>query len=148
MSYLKKNSETRLSDLIAAYLAGNSVETWMWFLDAFQVAELGVHVVGVPSGVVGKHVSTDDQPLSVGITKLSDGLLVILSYADPVAYVRRFGQPFNGGMIGSELLHTALANPECDGVLVNSALADVSVLIDRATAEALVRNGQLPTNMP
>ena len=73
---------------------------------------------------------------------------MVLAFADPEAFARRFGRPFNGGMTGAALLAAVLANPECAGVLVNSALAEVSVAIDRPTAEALVRAGRPPAPKP
>ncbi len=64
---------------------------------------------------------------------------MVLAFADPKAFAVRFGRSFNAALVGEALLATALLNPECAGVLVNSALAEVSVVIDRATADAMVR---------
>jgi hypothetical protein len=141
-------SDTPLSDLIAAHTASSSPESWGRFLDAFQVSEVGVHVVGAPAGVAGEFVTTADRPVSVGLTRHAGGRPMALAFADPEAFARRFGRPFNGGMTGAALLATVLANPECAGVLVNSALAEVSVVIDRPTAEALVRTGRPPVGKP
>lgn len=66
-----------------------------------------------------------------------------LAFADPAAFAARLGRPFNAELTGEALLATVLLNPECAGVLVNSALAEVSVVIDRGTAARLVR----PTSM-
>lgn len=144
MDDAETTSDAPLSDLIAAHAASGSPGTWGRFLDAFRVAEVGVHVVGAPAGVAGEFVTTPDRPVSVGLTRHAGGRPMALAFADPKAFARRFGRPFNGGMTGAALLTTALANPECAGVLVNSALAEVSVVIDRRVAEALVRTSQPP----
>lgn len=59
-------SDTPLSDLIAAHTASGSPESWGRFLDAFQVSEVGVHVVGAPAGVAVEFVTIADRPVSVG----------------------------------------------------------------------------------
>lgn len=64
---------------------------------------------------------------------------MVLAFADPEAFAARFGPRFNSTIAGEALLAAVLFNPECNGVLVNSALAEVSVIIDRATAESLLR---------
>ena len=60
-----------------------------------------------------------------------------LAFADPAVFVRRFGRRFNAEMAGEALLATIVLNPECEGILVNSALAEISVVIDRMAAESL-----------
>jgi hypothetical protein len=82
-------------------------------------------------------VTTAEQPLSVGSTLHVGGRPMVLAFADPEAFAARFGQPFNASLAGEVLLATVLLNPDCAGVLINSALAEVSVVIDRATAESL-----------
>lgn len=47
-------------------------------------------------------------------------------------------------MTGEALLATVVQDPGCAGILVNSALAEVSLAIDRATAEILVRGEPKP----
>jgi SseB protein N-terminal domain len=139
VSDAKASSDTPLSDLIAAHIANDSPESWNQFLDGFRKSQVGVVASGVPAGAVGEFVSTVDQPLSVGITLHAGGRPMVLAFADPKAFSVRFGRSFNAALVGEALLATALLNPECAGVLVNSALAEVSVVIDRATAEAMVR---------
>jgi hypothetical protein len=139
VSDAKTSSDTPLSDLIAAHIASGSPESWNHFLDGFRKSQVGVVASGVPAGTVGEFVSTADQPISVGITQHAGGKPMALAFADPNAFAVRFGQPFNAALVGEALLATALLNPECAGVLVNSALAEVSVVIDRATAGELVR---------
>lgn len=49
-----------------------------------------------------------------------------LAFAGPAASAARFGRRFNAAWVGEALLATVLLNPEGAGVLVNSALAEVS----------------------
>jgi hypothetical protein len=140
VSDTKDPSETPLSDLIAAHMASGSPEAWAQFLDGFRKSQVGVVAVGGERGSAAREfVSTANQPVSVGLTRHAGGLPMALAFADPAAFVARFGQPFNAALVGEALLATVLLNPDCAGVLVNSALAEVSVVIDRATAESLVQ---------
>ena len=59
---------------------------------------------------------------------------MILSFADPHVFVENYGGRCNGEMPGFDVLRTVLANPDCEGVLVNSATAEVSIVIDRDVA--------------
>jgi hypothetical protein len=140
----KTTTDTPLSDLIAAHVANGSPETWAEFLTGFCKSQVGVGVVGVPPDAVGEFVSTTDRPLSVHLTRHAGGRLMALAFADPVAFAARFGRPFNAGLTGHALLATVMLNPNCAGVLVNSALAELSVVIDRTTAESLVRVNNEP----
>jgi hypothetical protein len=64
---------------------------------------------------------------------------MVLAFADPEAFAARFGRRFNAVIAGEAVLATVMLNPNCAGVLVNSALSETSVVIDRATVESLVR---------
>jgi hypothetical protein len=141
VSDAKATSDTPLSDLIAAHITSGSLESWNQFLDGFRKSQVGVVAVGAPEGTAGEFVSTADRPISVGLTRHAGGRPMALAFADPEAFAVRFGRPFNAALAGEALLATVLLNPECAGVLVNSALAEVSVVIDRATADAMVRPG-------
>jgi hypothetical protein len=142
-------SDTPLSDLIAVHMARGSPESWGRFLDGFRKSQVGVVVVGVPAGTAGEFVSTADRPVSVGLTRPAGGPPMALAFADPEAFAARFGRTFNGALAGEALLATVLLEPTCAGVLVNSALAEVSVVIDRVTAESLVRpTGERPGAKP
>jgi hypothetical protein len=140
VSDAKGTSDAPLSHLIAAHMASGSSETWTRFLDGFRNSQVGVVAVGVVGGVAGEFLSTADRPVSVGLTRHVSGLPMALAFADPEAFAARFGRPFNAALIGETMLATVLLNPDCAGVLVNSALAEVSVVIDRATAQLLVRS--------
>jgi hypothetical protein len=141
MSDTKATSDTPLSDLIAAHITSGSMESWAQFLEGFRKSHLGLVAMGAPAGTAGEIVSSADRPISIGLTRHAGGRPMALAFADPESFAVRFGQPFNALMAGEALLATALFNPECAGVLVNSALAEVSVVIDRATADAMLRPG-------
>jgi len=119
-----------------AYAADKSPERFALFVEQFRRSELGVVAVGAPV-TAGKHVTTADAPVSVGLTQHAGGEPMVLAFADPLAFTKRFGRKFNAGMNGDALLATALLNPKCAGVLVNSALTESSVVISRAIADQL-----------
>jgi len=142
-------TDTPLSDLIAAHIASGSPGSWARFLDGFRKAQVGVVAVGVPAEVDGEFVSTADLPVSVGLTQHAGGRPMALAFTDLEGFAARLGRPFNAALAGEALLGTVLLNPDCAGVLVNSALAEVSVVIDRATVDCLVRPvGERPAGKP
>ena len=102
--------------------------------------------VGLPVDASDKFVTTADRSVSVDMTLHAEGRPMALAFADPEAFAVRFGRQFNAKVVGDALLATVLFNPECAGVLVNSALAEVSVVIDRTTAESLTRTGGKPSS--
>jgi hypothetical protein len=126
---------------MAAYIASGTRKSWARFIDAFRKSQVGVVALGVPADAVGEFVNTADQPVSVGQARTGDRHMV-LAFADPEAYAARFGRRFNATLTGEALLATVLLNPDCAGVRVNSALAKLSVLIERATIKSLVRARQ------
>jgi|SRR5579872_5706705 len=139
MSVAQGTSDTPLSDLLAAHIASGSPECWAQFLNQFRTSQVGVVATGAPAGTAGDFASTADRPVSVGLTQHGGGRPMVLAFADPKVFAARFGRPFNAALAGEALLATVLLNPDCAGVLVNSALAEVSAVIDRATVESLVR---------
>jgi hypothetical protein len=56
---------------------------------------------------------------------------MILVFADPPAFIQRFGRRFNAVMDGEAVLVAAASNPECEGVLVNSATSESAMIIER-----------------
>lgn len=136
----RNDAPTPLSDLIAANIASGSAENWGRFLDGFRKAQLGVVAIGDTPSAAGEFVTTRERPVAVGLTRHANGRRMALAFADPEAFAAQFGPRFNATMAGEALLAAVLFNPECEGVLVNSALAEVSVIIDRATAESLLRH--------
>jgi hypothetical protein len=133
------SSETPLSDLVEAYAADNSPKLFSLFVDRFRRSELGVVALGA-IGAPGMHVSSAEAPVSVGLTTHGGGKPMVLAFADPAAFAKRFGAKFNAGINGDALLATALLNPDCAGVLVNSAITESAVVIPRAYADRLKRS--------
>jgi len=91
---------------------------------------------------MGNVTSTPEHPISVGLSTDNAGHNVVLAFADPDAFVRAFGARFNATMSGEAVLQTAVHNPACYGVRVNSAKAEISILIDRQTAVSLLDAGK------
>jgi hypothetical protein len=135
-------SETPLSELME--LAGTSKEGYIEFLQAFRHSSVGVVAHGNPGGRAGTVQSTAENPFSVGSTKGPDGEDVILAFADPPIFVQRFGLRFNAEISGEDLLKTALSNPGCHGIQVNSAKREISVMIYRRTVQQLLGVGEAP----
>ena len=115
MSDTVATTDTPLSDLIAAHIAGRSPGSWMRFLDGFRKAQVGVVALGVPACAAGEFVSTDDRPISIGLTQHAGGRPMALAFADPEAFAALFGRPFNAALSGEAMLGTVLLNPECAG---------------------------------
>jgi hypothetical protein len=115
--------------------------TYAQFLKCFRGSKLGVLVADAPDGATGDYVTTAERPFSLATTTHGGGRTMLLAFADPEQFARRFGVPFNATIMGKDLLATVLLNPECEGVLVNSATAEVSIVIDRATVESQVAMG-------
>ena len=108
------------------------------FVALFRTSTVGVVMSGTPvrderGGLVS------DGTLGVGRTDYGDGQQRILTYADPEAFARKFGPQFNAGMAGEALLRMAADDPECQGILVNSAVHEQSVIISKATAAELTQ---------
>jgi len=137
MEQVSLSTNTPLSDVMARYISNNSAENWTLFLTVFRSSVVGTMAIGAPEGDVGEFTSSAARPVSVGLTNHAGGKPMVLAFADPEAFAAKFGRPFNAGISGEALLQTALLNPDCQGVLVNSALAEISVGIDRSTIEAL-----------
>lgn len=131
-------SETPLSDLIPVPPRTPTGNDYAAFLELFCRSQVGVMAVGAPEGTGGTVVSTDENPLALGLTDHVGGRRMVLAFADPIAFARVFGLRFNAEMRGLDVLRTALHNPDCQGVLVNSARAEASIVIERETAASLV----------
>jgi len=133
-------SDTPLSDLID--LAEGSDRQYWAFLAAFRRSRLGVKVIGAPPGTAG-NVKVTDQSFSLGNSATPDGRPVLLAFADPAAFVQRFGMQFNAEMSGEELMGTVLHNPGCHGIRVNSAKREISMIIGRDAIQRL-QSGAVP----
>jgi len=133
---------TPLSDLIDSHFKSSTQNSFADFLQAFRSAVVGVIASGGPQGTMGNVTSTPEHPISVGLSTDNAGHNVVLAFADPDAFVRAFGARFNATMSGEAVLQTAVHNPACYGVRVNSAKAEISILIDRQTAVSLLDAGK------
>ncbi|WP_033337417.1 SseB family protein [Catenuloplanes japonicus] len=124
-------SDSPLSDALAAYAGNRTDENWTAFVAVFRNSIVGA----VGSGPVDEN-GRSRPGFGVGRTTAGDGRPRILTFADPPIYARRFGQVFTVGVPGSVLLEMAAGDPDCAGILVNSALEESSVVITREEAEA------------
>lgn len=131
-------NETILSDLMLTYLREGDQESYRLFLDKFQQASVGVFAEGAPKGTIGEFTSSADHPISVRQTMDQQGRKVVLVYADPPIFARNYGAKFNAEMSGHSIFETVLINPDCFGIWVNCATAEVSVIIDRETVESML----------
>jgi hypothetical protein len=131
-------SLTPLSDLMCAYSADHTPERFAAFLAEFRRSTLGVRAVGAPD-VPGDHVASNQMPISVGLTRYANGKQMVLAFADPDAFAKRFGHKFNAGMKGDALLATCLHDKDCEGILVNNAITESCIAISRSVAERLKR---------
>jgi hypothetical protein len=64
-----------------------------------------------------------------------DGRQRIPAYADPEVFLVNYGPRFNAGMRGEVLLGMAASDPGCEGVLVNSATEEISLVIAKPVAQ-------------
>lgn len=111
--------------------------TYDRFLALFRDSVIGIVGIGT--------VTHDEQDQAVtgsgfaaGRTTHGDGKPRILAFADPDAASQAPGSQCNAGISGRVLLQMAAADPDCMGVLVNSATHPISLVISKATAESLV----------
>ena len=133
-------SDAPLSTLMAQSLSRlDDDDTYYQFVVAFSRSVVGVVASGVPAGVTGRVKSTGECPLSLGRSVTSDGRSVILTFADPMVFSQRYGQRFNASMDGIDVLSTVEANPDCEGVQVNSALSETSMIITKEMALATLK---------
>ncbi|MFN8498681.1 MAG: tetratricopeptide repeat protein [Anaerolineae bacterium] len=130
--------ETPLSDLMSDWIASQTQDSFARFLDAFQHARVGVVAYGIPQGTMGEVTSTAEHPVSLASTIDPDGHPRILAFADPPAFARNYGAKFNAEMSGTAVLEAILLNPCCCGLQVNSATAEMSILVDRDTVASLL----------
>jgi hypothetical protein len=126
-------SDTPLSDLIAQHASMNDARSYTRVVEVFRQSKLGVIATGAPDRTVGDVTSTAEKPLQVGMTQTRDDRRMILVFADPPAFIRRFGRRFNAEMGGEAVLRTAASDPACDGVLVNSATSESALILERRT---------------
>ncbi len=124
-------SDSPLSDALAVYAGNRTDENWARFVDVFRHSIVGAVGAGPVDGE-----GRSGHGFGVGRTTHGDGRPRILTFADPPVYARTFGRSFTVGMPGSVLLEVAVGDPDCAGILVNSATEEISVVITREAAEA------------
>lgn len=114
-----------------------SPESYERFLELFRASVIGIVAVGaVRQGAHGQPVA--GSSLGARRTTHGDGRSRLLAYADPEAALRNFGPRFNAGIAGEVLLRMVASDTECEGILVNSATQEISLIISRPTAQSLV----------
>lgn len=131
------DSSTPLSDCISRYAAQGTQENYEAFLRVFLDSQLGVILTGIPQGVSGQYVAGKNE-LHAAMSIAPDGKKMLLACADRAVFVQRFKQPFNAEMAALALLEMAWANPDCEGIMVNSAASQHRVGIPRNHISALI----------
>ncbi|MFF4888304.1 hypothetical protein [Micromonospora chersina] len=130
-------SDTPLSDVMTEHAETGTQESYGRFLELFRASTIGIVAIGTPSQDPDGGFRADGN-LGAGRTTHGDGRARILAYADPEAALRNFGPRFNAGLAGEVLLQMAAADPDCEGILVNSAIREISLTISRPTARTLL----------
>jgi hypothetical protein len=127
-----------LSDSITRLVGRNTPEHYADFIRVFMDSRLGIIVQGVPAGAKGEFTAGQNQ-VSAALGMTPDGKKMLLACAGRAVFVQRFNRPFNAEIDAPSLLTMALANPSCEGVMINSAASEHTVTILRA---------QIPELMP
>jgi hypothetical protein len=123
---------------MSEHAATGTPESYERFLALFRGSTVGIVAVGTPaSDSRGRFIA--DGGIGAGRTTHGDGRPRILAYADPEVALRNFGPRFNAGLSGEVLLQMAANDPDCDGILVNSATSEISLVIGKPTAQSLLR---------
>ncbi len=130
-------SDSPLSDIMGEHAATRSPDSYERFLALFRAGTVGIAASGTPVVDASGRLAAGSD-LGAGRTTHGDGKARILAFADPEAALRNFGPRFNAGVSGAVLLHMAAADADCDGILVNSATEEVSLVISKSTAQSLV----------
>jgi hypothetical protein len=130
-------TDTPLSDVMAEHLDTGTAESYERFLALFRGSVVGIVAIGTPAQDPNGRFFADGN-LGAGMTTYGDGQQRLLAYADPEAALRNFGPRFNAGLSGEVLLQMAVTNPECEGILVNSATHEISVIISGPTVRSLI----------
>lgn len=125
------------------HAATRSPESYERFVALFRASTVGIAANGTPAvDASGRLVAGSD--LGAGRTTHGDGKVRILAFADPETALRNFGPRFNVGVSGAVLLQMAATDVDCDGILVNSATAESSLVISKSTAQSLVASVDEP----
>jgi len=128
---------TLLSDCISRYVEQGTRETYEQFLGVFLNSQLGVIVQGAPEVASGQYVAGKNE-LGVAMSIAPDGKRMLLACADRTIFARRFKQPFNAEVGAAALLKIAWSNPDCEGIMVNSAASEHRIVIPRKDIAELI----------
>ncbi|SCL19753.1 hypothetical protein GA0074692_0696 [Micromonospora pallida] len=120
---------------MSEYAETKAPESYERFLSLFRTSTVGIVATGAPVHATDGHFIADGN-LGAGRTTHGDGRPRVLAYADPEAALRNFGPRFNAGVSGEVLLQIAATDPECEGILVNSAIREISLIIGKPTAQS------------
>ncbi len=134
---------TPISDAIESLSSNWTSTKYDDFLRLLAGAGVGVCAVGVPPELVGRTINHTPPGVTLGSTS-HGGKSRILAYADPKEFIRKFGGQCNGEMPGSELFRVVLHNPDCGGILLNSALKEISFPVEREDIERFVATSSKP----
>ncbi|WP_203737469.1 hypothetical protein [Actinoplanes italicus] len=127
-------SDTPLSDLMAEHSDTSSPDSYARFLEMFRDSIVGVVGIGtVTHDAQGLPVTAPG--FAVGRTTHGDGRHRILTFADPDVAAQRPNSQCNAGVPGRVLLQMAVEDPECEGILVNSATRQISLVIGKESAQ-------------
>jgi hypothetical protein len=131
------DASTPLSDCISRLVKHHTPENYAHFIRLFMQSRLGIIVQGVPAGASGEHTAGRNQ-VSAALGVAPDGKKMLLACADRAVFVERFNRPFNAEVDAASLLKIALANPGCEGVMINSAASEHTVTILRTQIPKLI----------
>jgi hypothetical protein len=121
-------TDSPLSDAMAVHAETGTGESYDRFMELFRTSVVGVAMEGLPvPDEQGNLVAAGG--VSVEMSTHGDGRSRILAYADPEVFLVNFGPQFNAGLVGEVLLTMAASDPDCAGVLVNSATQEISLVI-------------------
>jgi hypothetical protein len=130
-------SDTPLSDLMVEHSDTSSSDSYSRFLTLFRDSVVGVVGLGtVTHDAQGLPVT--GSGFAVGRTVHGDGRARILTFADPDTAARTPGSQCNAGVPGRVLLQMAAEDPDCEGILINCATRQISLVISKETAQSAV----------
>ena len=129
-------TDTPLSEIMAELDDAWTPEGYERFLTLFRDSVVGIIATG-PASQDGEGRTIAGPNLTARCTTRDDRRRRVLAYADPEASLRNFGPRFNAGISGRVVLQMAATDADCAGVLVNSAISEIFLIIDRSTAQVV-----------
>ena len=92
---------------------------------------------GSPPRTSGQYTAGKSE-LTVAMSIAPDGKKMVLACAERAVFVQRFPQPFNAEVGATALLNIAWSNPDCEGIMVNSAASEHRIVIPRKDIGELI----------